>query len=335
MKKRCMKILLLFTFAAFPQGSSDAQQTTRKGTTKARVGAPRDSALQRNIRTPAKRQRFWLENQMLNVYDSNVEHDSTNIGSHGFVVGANARFRTRSSRPSLLLEYGIARHSYTATDRWDRVSQLGRLGLDFPAGALLFGVVGEASLKGSSEDREIGDQYAVLPRIELRPLDDLRLRVIGAYRQRYYGEASGSNAVNRYVNVDMRWRVTPGTFEAGARFEENRPERSRNRFQRFTYSSAFTWLLGDRDELLVGLEYRPVRYPERTVDIPIIDEDGEEDEIEVPRRDERWKPEVGWLREWNRKIYSELEYEYEARSSNDPDKRYRGHVITFTTGVRW
>lgn len=307
---------------------SDSRVTDSLG----RSGAKRTSSRQ----IPPRRRRFWFESDVTNVYDSNIEHDSTNIGSYGLVAGANGRFRTRSSRPALQLEYGVAVHSYTATDRFDRVSQLGRAGVDVPLGRIvLLGLTAEASLKGTSEDREIGDQYAILPRLELRPTDNIRFRVITAYRRRYYGESSGSNAANRYATVDTRIRFGAGRLEGVARFEENLPETERSRFERQTYITRYTWLPTDRDELQAGLEYRPVRYPGRTVNIKIIDDDGDEDEIEVTRQDKRWKPEVSWVREWTRNLRTELEYEYEMRSSNDPDKRYRGHVLTFTTAIPW
>lgn len=284
-------------------------------------------------RLPPRRQRFWFENGVTNVYDSNIEHDSTNIGSYGIVVGASGRFRSRGSRPGVQLEYGVAVHEYTATDRWDRVSQIGRAGVDMPLGKLLLvGLTGEIFLKGSSEDREIGDQYAVLPRLELRPTDNMRLRVITAYRKRYYGEASGSNATNKYITFDSRIRLSGGTLEGAARFEENLPKTTRFRFQRQTYTTRYTWSLGLYGELLAGLEYRPVRYPERTVDIE--DEEGETIREET-RQDRRWKPQLRLIHEWTRNLRSELEYEYEMRFSNDPDKKYRGHVLTLMTAIPW
>lgn len=284
-------------------------------------------------RLPVQRKRFTVENAVSNVYDSNIEHDSTNLGSYGIVVGGNGRFRSRGSRPGLQLEYGIAVHQYTATDRWDRVSQIGRAGVDAPLGKhLLFGLTGEIFLKGSSEDREIGDQYAVLPRIEIRPTDNIRFRLITAYRKRYYGAASVSNATNRYVTFDSRIRLDGGTLEGAARFEENLPKLTRLRFQRQTFTGRYGWTIGDRGELIAGVEYRPVRYPERTVDIE--DDEGETIREEV-RRDTRWKPHLIWLREWSRKFRTDVEYEYEWRLSNDPDKSYRGHVLTLTTAVLW
>jgi hypothetical protein len=192
---------------------------------------------------------------------------------------------------------------------------------------LSVGLTAEASLKGSSEDREIGDQYGFLPRLELRPNSDIRLRVTTAYRKRYYGEASGSNSTNRYVAVNSYVNAGNGTLEGAARFEKNNPERARNRFERQTYTTRYITPLSERDELLVGLEYSPRRYPERLVD---VDEDRKE-----PRLDRKWAPELRWVRTWRRNFRTELEHEFETRFSNDPEKGYRGHVLTLTTKVPW
>ncbi|HVF39297.1 MAG TPA: hypothetical protein VM939_05300, partial [Gemmatimonadaceae bacterium] len=130
---------------------------------------------------------------------------------------------------------------------------------------------------------------------------------------------------------DSRLRMRSGTLEGAARFEENLPKTTRLRFFRQTYTARYTFPLSHDDDLLVGLEYRPVKYPERTVEFE--DEDG--DEYEEVRKDRRWKPQVRWSRQWTGKLLTDLEYEYEMRLSNDPEKRYRGHVITFGTVVEW
>lgn len=341
----CIQLALLMTsvplVAAAQRGphqtSPEARKTAKPTqTAQALTDTKVTDSLRASVirRLPPKRRRFWLENAVKNVYDSNIEHDSTNLGSHGIVVGGNARFRTPGSRPGFQLEYGIAVHRYTATDRFDRVSQIGRAGVDMPMNKyVLVGLTGEILLKGSSsEDREVGDQYTILPRVEMRPTDNTRFRIITAYRKRYYGAASVTNATNKYITFDSRIRFNGGTLEGAARFEENLPKLTRLRFQRQTYTVRYGWLLGDRGQLMAGLEYRPVRYPERTVDIE--DEEGETIREEV-RRDRRWKPQLIWIREWTRNLRTELEYEYEMRLSNDPDKKYRGHVLTLTTAIPW
>jgi hypothetical protein len=329
---------------------AESQSTTR--TASAVVQSPSDSAASARLsdtlsrvrarRIPDRRQ-FWFENSVANIYDSNIEHDTTNIGAYGVIAGGRALYRSRATRPTLQLEYAAALHQYTATDRWDRFSQLGRAGLDMPVNRVVsLGLTLEAFLKGSSEDREIGDQVAVLPRLELRASRNARLRFIGAYRKRYF-ETATSNSTNIYGSADARVRFGSSTIEAAARVEKNRPQLSRLRFQRQTYTARYIRSVTDRDDVLFGLEYRPVRYPERFVEIEMLCEDNsgrgncddDPETIDVPRHDERWKPHFVWTREWTRNLRTELEYEYEMRFSNDPDKRYRGHILTFTTALPW
>lgn len=338
--------ILVFGFAF----QADSQTSSRNA--RGSVPSPRDSATARLADTLSRvtprrmpdRRRFWFENTVANVYDSNIEHDSTNIGAYGVIAGGRAMYRSRSVRPMLQLEYAAGFHQYTATDRWDRFSQLGRAGVDMPVNRVVsLGLTLEAFLKGSSEDREIGDQLAVLPRVELRASRSTRLRLIGAYRKRYF-ETATSNSTNTYGHADLRVRFGVSTIEAAARVERNRPQLARLRFLRQTYTTRYIRSVTDHDDLLFGLEYRPVKYPERLVDVVVAsndnrgpgkDEDDDPETIEVPRRDERWKPHFSWTREWTRNLRTELEYEYEKRFSNDPDKRYRGHVLTLTAARPW
>ncbi len=222
----------------------------------------------------------------------------------------------------------MALHSYTQTDKWDRVSQLGRAAVDMPVRPWLsVGLTAEASLKGSSEDREIGDQYGFLPRLELRPNSDIRVRLSTAYRKRSFGEASGSNS-NRYVALNSYVNLGHGTLEGAARFEKNNPQRARNRFERQTYTTRGTSLHSrSATSCSSAWSIRPGAIPERLVD---VDEDREE-----PRLDRKWSPELRWVRTWRRNFRTELEYEFETRFSNDPEKGYRGHVLTLTTAVPW
>ena len=43
-------------------------------------------------------------------------------GAYGAVAGAGVTYRDDPARPRLEIAYEIARHSYTTTDQWDRIS---------------------------------------------------------------------------------------------------------------------------------------------------------------------------------------------------------------------
>jgi hypothetical protein len=265
-----------------------------------------------------------FETAVSSVFDSNIEHDTSSIDSYGVVVGGTVGFRSRSRRPQLQLSYAAALHSYAQVDRWDRLSHIGRAVLVMPVGRRMqVGLTIEGSLKGSSEDRELGDQIVLLPQVEFRPGGDIRVRVSGARRWRYFDNSKSSN---EYVGVESRTPLGPGTLDLSARFERNVPERRAYRFERQTYRTRYTAPIGERNELLAGVKYSPVYHPERLVEV------GED--LEEPRRDRKWTPELIWIRDWNHYISTELEYEFEIRSSNNPEKKYRGHVVTLTAFFR-
>jgi hypothetical protein len=270
-----------------------------------------------------------LEASVTTLYDSNIEHEAGGISSYGFIGGASATYRFRSTSPRAQLFYGVALHSYAHTDRWDRVSQAARAIFALPRGPLTLGLTAEALLKGSSEDRQVGNQFALLPSIELRPSASTRLRTVGAYRRRYYEDTPDLDAENYYVDVDGRAELGDAQLEAGARFERNNPELLRNRFERETYNVRLTMAATARDEILFDLKNTRVLYPERLVEL-----DDKEDN-EAPRRDRKWTPRVSWLRDWGGGLQTELEYELETRDSNDPDKDYRGNLLTLTTRLIW
>ncbi len=269
-----------------------------------------------------------LDLALSSVFDSNIEHDEESIDSYGVIAGGTVRYRSRAARPALTLEYGAAVHSYTQTDRWDRISQIARGIVGTHVGRKLLLTTGaEVSLKGTSEDREIGDQYALIPSVEYRFDRANRVRLYGAYRLRKYGEASGRNATNRYVGAIYRTSVSEaGNFEIGTRFETNHPDRPRNRFTRRTYEARYSRAIGKRSEIGVRLRYRSQRYPEREVEI---------EDRDYPRVDFKWTPEISFVREIGRNLWLEAEYQFETRYSNDPTKHYSGHVAAISTRFRW
>ena len=111
-------------------------------------------------------------------YDSNVNRDLVPTRSVGMVSGLGLRLQAGGDRPWLATEYDAAVHRYSATERFDRVSQRLRISATAQlARALEVGLVSEGSLKGSAEDRDVADQVAVLPRVDLRLSDRHRLRL--------------------------------------------------------------------------------------------------------------------------------------------------------------
>ena len=102
------------------------------------------------------------------------------------------------------------------------------------------------------------------------------------------------------------------------RYEWNRSETGRRDFQGPRVEIGVVRSLTERDELRVELEWRDRRYVSRTVEI--LGED-------VLREDTRWTPRIVWERSFNRYLVTRVEYEFESRGSNDPDKRMGNHEL--------
>ena len=264
---------------------------------------------------------------MRSRYDSNVNRDLVPTRSVGMVSGLGLRLQAGGDRPWLATEYDAAVHRYSATERFDRVSQRLRISATAQlARALEVGLVSEGSLKGSAEDRDVADQVAVLPRVDLRLSDRHRLRLVGAHRWRRYPDAPEQHARNAYGAVELRQRSADGsTWEGEARVERNAARGDRFDYRRITFATAYSAPLGQRSFLDIELKYRDQRYANRFVAV---------EDVDVPRHDFRWEPALGWRwSAWGNDL--DVRYEPERRGSNDPDKHFVQHLVSVGISRRW
>lgn len=264
------------------------------------------------------------------VLDNNINHDASELGSYGMVVGAGAWYRDDPADPNLEIVYQLALHEYSATDRWDRVSHYARANWEYEiTDRWRLETVGELSLKGTFEDRELSNQYVVNPRLEFRIDRAHRIRVYGTYRLRRYEEVDrGRNAKNRYVGAEFRQYSERGDrWETGLRYEVNDTELARFAYTRWTYSTGYSAPLRSlRDHLDLEVRYRFLRYPSRLVEV---------DDRDVPRRDYRLIPSVGWRHSVNSGLDLRTEYTFETRGSNDLDREFAAHRLSFSVDRRW
>lgn len=254
------------------------------------------------------------------VFDSNINRDEESLDSYGTVAGTLVQYQNRFGPHRLNLEYEAAAHQYTGTDRWDRVSQRLRAAFrrDLSDRWYVEGI-SEISLKGSSEDRNIGNHYILEPRLTYRIDDDTDLRLNGAARLRRFEEEPEQNALNRYVGAEFTQEADGDReWEVEARYEINGAENERRRYRRWTWRTAFATPVSSRDHLQLELRIRTRRFTHRLVEI--------EDE-DVLREDHRWTPFVQWTRQFPAGLGLVLQYEYETRASNDPEQAYRGHQV--------
>jgi hypothetical protein len=265
--------------------------------------------------------------------DSNIDHDDRDVRSFGLVPSVGVHFQSSLEKPALQLDYETAFHSYTNSSRWDRASHKARASYERKLASWLYSeTVGEMTIKGSSEDRELSNQYVLGQEFELRASRSRRFKVFGAYRLKRYSDDPGRNAINPYVGGAFEQRFAGGrSLGVSYRYDKNRSQNARNRYIRWTYGAEFKTPFLRRDALLtVEARYRPQLYA-RTIEIE--DEDG--DDHDVTRKDRRWIVGGSWQRPLNENLALGLGYRFEARRSNDVGKNFNSHLGGVTLTYRW
>lgn len=269
--------------------------------------------------TPSRSDRGPFTFAFHNVYllDDNINHSRDDPHeTRGAVFGLEATWKTPVSKPNFEISYEIARHFHTA-DEWDRLSHDVRASWEQRLSKHWnVETVGEVSLKGSTEDRDISDQYIFSPRLEYRFTREKRVRAYGAYRIRRYDVDPERDGNNRYVGIEYLYRGGVRRLDLGLRYEVNRAESDRHHYTRWSYYAEYTTPISRRDRLTFEANYRPRRYDVRTVRV------GDHREL---RYDRNWilRAVAGHLLRSNLELFAE--YRFETRSSNDSDKDFSEH----------
>src|ERR1044071_9311585 len=211
------------------------------------------------------RRRFWLTASLSTVFDSNVEHDERRIRSFGLVPSLGFHFRDNPERPSFEAAYEVGFHRYTRTDSFDRVSHYftGAYRKRLP-GRLSSRTTAEVSLKGSSEDRDVNNQYSLEQQFQYRLTPSVRLSAFAAYRlKRYPVVDAGKNAIDPYVGGRVAQELKGGReWQLTYRYDKNRSQDPKDRYVRRTYEAQFSTPLfrSRRDLLTVEARYSPRLY---------------------------------------------------------------------------
>lgn len=265
------------------------------------------------------------------LYDSNVNRRALESrGLAGVVTTGIARYRRRAET-DFRAEYEIGIHRYNEDTPWNRVSHKARMDARRRVGSRgTAGVVAEFQVRGSGEDRSLGDQLSVEPsiRASLAPWAQIRSRLIS--RKRWNRESVGGVSTVRAESaalaaVDLRLEVGDRTdLEFEIRHERNRSDTGRRDFRGPRLELAFSRQLTERDALSVELEWRTRSYRSRTVRV------GEE---EVLRKDTRLTPHIALERSFSRHLVTRLAYQFEARRSNDPARRVNAHELSLSARV--
>ena len=262
------------------------------------------------------------------AFDTNIDHNKDDVDSVGAALGLGFNYRNDPSDPVFELNAEVAGHSYTNTSRWDRFSQKlnAAYELDLP-GRWSFDTTGEISLKGSSEDREISNQYVVIPRLSYRTSSQTRVRVYAAARARRYEEDADRNAFNRYVGIEFTERAASDRrWDIGLRYEVNETKGPRQHYVRWTFATGYEFVLPGANRLEVEAKYRMQRYPYRMVDV---------DDTPQQRRDHRWIPRIAWTHPLSSGLDLRALYTRETKWSNDPDREFTADLFTLGFVRRW
>lgn len=272
--------------------------------------------------------RWWVSMSLASVYDTNITHDEQLVGAFGLVPSFGFHFRDNAERPSFEADYEVALHRYNHTDEFDRVSHnMTAVYRKQLAKRLYSKTTTEISLKGSSEDREINNNYILEQQLQYRLPFNTRVAGFAAYRlKRYPLIEQDSNSIDSYAGAKVEQRFRGDRrVELTYRYDHNRAWDPRNNYIRRTYSLEFQTPLSirRRDSLSAEMRYAPRDYQNRTTRV---------NGVRVPRHDDRWVFSVLYERLLRPDLSMALEYQFEKRNSNDVDKIFTSNVfgLSFT-----
>ena len=316
-------VAMLLCGSTSVQGQSKTSPAGEVATAKKISKTTSNPSPQREI----KERRFWLFASLSTGFDSNIDQDPQGTPAFGLVSSLGFHFQNSVEKPSFEIEYEAGLHRYTNTDKWNRVSHSAATSYK----RHLFGrwytrTTGELSLLGSSEDRELNNQYLLGQQLEYRPAVNIRLIGFAAYRLKRDPVEQGKNAIDPYIGGKFVQRLSgERRWEISYRYDHNRSWDARNRYVRWTYGASYETPVFQHDRLTLEGSYRPQLYA-RTVKV---------DGVRVTRHDVRWSFNALWKHPLNERITMSMFYRFEKRLSNSADKRYTEQQPGVSLTYRW
>jgi hypothetical protein len=264
---------------------------------------------------------FDLEMRLTSSYDTNIDHDEAGLASYGLVPGLRLRYQDDPADPVWTVSYAAARHTYTNTERWDRVSHTARVAYaPEPSGGFHAETAAELSLRGSSEDRDLSNQYQVVQDLEYRFTRSHRLHLYGTLRWKRVPEDPDGHAFKPNTGLVFERRLAEGRrFQTDVRYEANFERLPEGDYRRWSFAAEYRFpqrLTGG--EVEIEAKYRRKDYAARFVEI---------DDADVRRRDHQWVLGLAWRRPLLAGMRVEAAYAFETRDSNDPGKRFDAHLF--------
>lgn len=271
---------------------------------------------------------FTVGAEVSSVYDSNIDREPVaQRGLAGLVTSGILRYRMLGDH-DLRGEYEVGFHRYAEDTPWNRVSHKLRLDGRVEVGEDgTLGLVTELQIRGSGEDRSLGDQLQIEPSYTLEFGAGSEVRAFGTARIRR-DQGPGEGEWNAFAGLEFVQELGETLeVELGGRFERNQSPSGRRNFKGPRGYVEVTRLFPRAGEVMIGVEYRDRQYLERLIDT----RDGDE----ALRHDSRWTPVASWEREFRGGVVLGLDFEFEQRLSNDPDKQFGGYTLLFNVSRFW
>ncbi|HJZ11601.1 MAG TPA: hypothetical protein VJ521_05600 [Acidobacteriota bacterium] len=322
-----------------PQKQSTSKASSKSSTSMEDTGISRTNPgltpeIARTRPETAKPHQKWsIFTNVYNGYDTNIDHDEESIDSMGFVYGGGVKYRNKVKDPTFWISYEIANHHYTNTDKWDRVSQsiLTVYTIDL---SKRFAVQnqGEISFKGSSEDRELSDNFVFRPMLVYQMTDSDRLNFFVAQRFKRFDDVQNSrDANNRFLGFGYEREFGKHEIEFVYKYEKNNAETDRSDYVRSTYTAEYKMPFPYNSVAAFEFKVRPTRFFHRFAEIEV--NNGRD--LEVPRRDIKYNISVELAIPLGNHLELMPAYEFEWRTSNDEEEFYKAHLPAITLNYVW
>jgi hypothetical protein len=312
-------------------GEAATAKKTVDGKKTKKVNKKKKNARSSSETAEAPPRRIWMFGSLSSFYDTNILHDEQSINSFGLVPSVGFHFQDDAEKPSFTTEYEAGLHRYTGTDEFDRVSHY--LNAEYKrqlTGRFSARTTGEVSLKGSSEDRDVNNQYSLEQQFQMRLNSSARVSAFAAYRiKRYPLVDVEKNAIDPYIGGKYQQKLAGGReLQFSYRYDKNRSQGEKDFYVRRTYEAQYSTPLfrAKHDLLTVEARYSPRHYARLIKTI---------DGTRASRLDRRWVLEAEYERPLHDNVQLGLHYQFEKRNSNDPDKPFNAHLFGVTFGFKW
>ena len=271
--------------------------------------------------------RWHLDLALSNLFDGNINHDPAPVRSYGIVPAAGIRYES-SKDPGFAWGYEIASNTFSGTDQWDRISHGLYSSVDQRLGSRMrIEAVASATWKGSSEDRELSNEYGVSGRMTIRMLERTRLSAGGGYRYKEYPDDPDTNGPSPFAVLKVDQKLGGDRrISFGYKYQTRQSHAVRDRYRRGAYTVSFATPIAPRGgRFEVGVELRSQMY-DRLIKIG---------SVRALRHDSRIALDANYRRPLNRRADVIWFAGFEARDSNDEEKRYTAPAFGMTMVYHW